>query len=519
MDPVTAIGLVSGILSFITFGAKLIQAAVKVHQASDGTIEENRTRQEVTEHLRALSDDLIPPNNSEFSDNDHALCQLAKECRSLSEQLIELLEKCKPKDGSMRQSLLAALKSKTLEKDITDLEKRLGNCRDQLAFHLQIVTSRHTGVALEELTDLVRSDAAKFDNLQRSIRRLERLQAEEVKACRLSKEALSQFKNLLAIPDDISNVIAQQRVLECLAFEGMRRRFDSVVDAHAETFQWLVYGETSAEQAERQDAYAETFRWLLYDGTFAEAGRQKAHALFKNWLNSEAGIFHISGKLGSGKSTLMKYLGEHAKKDLEIWAGTRKLVFAQFFFWRPGTELQKSLAGLYRSLLHDVLEKCPELIPKILPFHWKEANAMPWQVQSDRLKINESELAPALGRIFSGEIKEIYEYRFCFFIDGLDEYDVTPQANHHALANLLIAWAKAGSSSGGIKLCVSSRPDNAFIDIFSQERRLHLHELTRIDMKMYVRAKLQGISNLAITWLTRLRGRRMASSSGLRLLS
>jgi ABC-type molybdenum transport system ATPase subunit/photorepair protein PhrA len=44
---------------------------------------------------------------------------------------------------------------------------------------------------------------------------------------------------------------------------------------------------------------------------------------FGNWLSSGNGIFHIAGKLGSGKSTLMKFLCDHqkTKTELQKWAG------------------------------------------------------------------------------------------------------------------------------------------------------------------------------------------------------
>ena len=50
-----------------------------------------------------------------------------------------------------------------------------------------------------------------------------------------------------------------------------------------------------------------------------ESGKMR----FTNWLLYGKGIFHISGKLGAGKSTLMKYLGDSSqtKTKLEEWAG------------------------------------------------------------------------------------------------------------------------------------------------------------------------------------------------------
>jgi hypothetical protein len=45
--------------------------------------------------------------------------------------------------------------------------------------------------------------------------------------------------------------------------------------------------------------------------------------LFMKWLSGGKGTFHIAGKLGSGKSTLMKFLCDHpcTKAKLERWAG------------------------------------------------------------------------------------------------------------------------------------------------------------------------------------------------------
>jgi len=43
-----------------------------------------------------------------------------------------------------------------------------------------------------------------------------------------------------------------------------------------------------------------------------------ARELFLHWLSSGNGIFHISGKLGSGKSTLMKFLCDHDRTTAEL---------------------------------------------------------------------------------------------------------------------------------------------------------------------------------------------------------
>lgn len=51
---------------------------------------------------------------------------------------------------------------------------------------------------------------------------------------------------------------------------------------------------------------------------------------FIEWLSSSDGIFHISGKMGSGKSKLMRFLYEHPETTYELnqWAGEYSQIMA-----------------------------------------------------------------------------------------------------------------------------------------------------------------------------------------------
>lgn len=64
--------------------------------------------------------------------------------------------------------------------------------------------------------------------------------------------------------------------------------------------------------------------------------RSRTRVAFITWLRAGGGVFHISGKAGSGKSTLMKFICGHerAEEELKVWAEEKKkkLVFARFFF-------------------------------------------------------------------------------------------------------------------------------------------------------------------------------------------
>jgi Cdc6-like AAA superfamily ATPase len=48
---------------------------------------------------------------------------------------------------------------------------------------------------------------------------------------------------------------------------------------------------------------------------------------FLQWLSTDTGIFHISGKPGSGKSTLMEFLCDHDRTKKELQNGQVRHLF------------------------------------------------------------------------------------------------------------------------------------------------------------------------------------------------
>ena len=113
----------------------------------------------------------------------------------------------------------------------------------------------------------------------------------------------------------------------------------------------------------------------------------------------------------------MKYLEDSrvTEKALLEWAGNVPLIRGSFYFWTAGTEMQKSLEGLLQSLLYDILNECPDLIPVICPDRWSssrsDAFSSPWRLR---------ELHQSFKTL---EAQDSVSARFCFFVDGLDEYD------------------------------------------------------------------------------------------------
>lgn len=226
-------------------------------------------------------------------------------------------------------------------------------------------------------------------------------------------------------------------------------------------------------------SHKKTFEWIYRDST----QETKSWSNFAEWLRRDDGIFWIAGKAGSGKSTLMKYLYDNPKtrEELVCWSKNIPLILAAFFFWKTGTSMQKSQIGLLQSLLHETLSQCYQLIPIVLPERWHEYQLH--DLGSEFLHISgdwtQAELSRAFRRLVT---QDILPAKFCFLIDGLDEYDGDPAA--------IVALLKDIPSSTSIKICISSRPLVVCEEAFDQGPMLMLQDLTYKDIELYVQDTL-----------------------------
>ena len=196
-----------------------------------------------------------------------------------------------------------------------------------------------------------------------------------------------------------------------------------------------------------------------------------------HWLRSGRGVYWVRGKAGSGKSTLMKFLCDNktAKGYLKLWAGGGKHATAYFFLWRLGTEDQKSLPGLFQSILYQIVRAEPTLCKKLMPRTWKEA----YGHDSFHFSLPTQD-----------EIRQIFTTiphceglpKICLFIDGLDEF-----AGDYLDG---ISFIKSIASGPNLKVLVSSRPEPAFVDAFKHLPNLRLEHLTQDDIRKYIEGTL-----------------------------
>ncbi|KAL9572064.1 hypothetical protein ACKAV7_003781 [Fusarium commune] len=162
----------------------------------------------------------------------------------------------------------------------------------------------------------------------------------------------------------------------------------------------LEFDQIDSRKTTIKTAYSKTCRWFL------------KHPDYLEWLDSEKrsqhhGFLWIRGKPGAGKSIIMKFIYTMMKKtDIRM-----KSLTISFFFNARGGSLEKSVLGMYRSLLLQLLEGFPD-IQRILD-------------DIDLISRNQVICPPlnVLKDLFRSAVSSLKKRNLTCFVDALDECD------------------------------------------------------------------------------------------------
>jgi WD40 repeat protein len=366
----------------------------------------------------------------------------------------------------------------------------------------------------QQIIASLQSNDQVLENLVNNIRKLR----SNVNISSLSEHAETQLRQIFSLPEKIQAQITGRRIINLLQFEDMHERFDDISEAHNGTFAWALddrsvheskteghlrrhsqdvvdYNHPSGSSSRTHNPDAICVAPLLIAGGQNLNPRDDSMTAnessnLSHWLKTGAGVFHLTGIPGSGKSTLMKFLWDHPKtmSYCDTWAKPRKLVTAKYFLWKRGTKKQKTIGGLCRSLLHDILEECVELVPKAMPELWKQTVSMPWQVEL-KYHLRKDHVCRALTQLLRDPTISP-THCFVIFIDGLDELE-EENSDYEDLVRLILQWTQ--SSPKHVKLCVSSRPLQEFLGAFPQNQRLLLNHHTCRDHNLVLLDRLQAL--------------------------
>ncbi|KAH6845538.1 hypothetical protein B0I37DRAFT_380479 [Chaetomium sp. MPI-CAGE-AT-0009] len=494
MEAIAAVALAGNVAQFIEYS---IKAVLKTYELLRKPNEAWKEAKELKDVVSSAYQSLQSIRNSRDVNStgcvpDKVLETLVASCLAVSSEIRNLLNSLEldDLDVGLLQNVERKARSLVMRPELKALCSRLHTLRDQISAHLLFLIReqqqdlawnfRRFASSSEEFQQVMETKLGEVTDYLRLISEQTRplktpAQSSELGGLMPMERNMPETANpqpVLGDPNPAEARLLQEPELLKPEMLGWVNGYTSEMLKLLEQKQWAILDTLHFSQIKEREfsiaeAHRETFQWI-----FGEKGRNK----FVRWLRQNDGIYWVAGKAGSGKSTLMKFLTDHpnTRQLLNEWAGEKKLIMAKHYFWSSGTAIQKSQEGLFRSLLLQILNQNPEIIPDVCPDRWEAPFAdafSPW---------SRTQLITAFDKL--GSLKTS-GYRICLFIDGLDEY----YGDHAELVSVI----RRMGASDNIKICVSSRQWLEFSDEFEKSgRALYLQDLTHDDIRRYIHDEL-----------------------------
>ncbi|KAI1374414.1 hypothetical protein F4677DRAFT_455428 [Hypoxylon crocopeplum] len=186
-------------------------------------------------------------------------------------------------------------------------------------------------------------------------------------------------------------------------------------------------------------------------------------------LSNHGGLLWIKGKPGAGKSTLMKFAFSDALRKSK----RKGAIVISFFFNARGEELERSTAGLYRSLLVQLFEALPDL-----------------QHVLDTVRVGHQWSVESLKSLLEDTVKAMGNTSVVCFIDALDECD--EKQIRDMLSFIRSTSDQAATAGTRLHVCFASRhyPHITIgkgLDLVIEGREEHQHSIANyLDTELHI---------------------------------
>lgn len=474
MEAVAAVGVASATVQFLDFSVKTLAACKEIRDSSTGSTKVNEELTRSVKQLKAMQKTFQQSAHT-LSTTYRQLIRAIQDCSRVADELLQLLEYVREVAQKSLGTMRAALRQVREGKRIEKLQAQLSSCQDRFQLALTAEMRDSLLKKMEEYgqnSDSMRSIILqKLASTNGQIRALDKNVAQiagvaQKQICTLNnsqQKASASLKrgqrnlsrNIDSHFSELSTSSTQQDFLDSLYFPEMFARQESMKKSLPGTYDWVFDGKLS----------------LYKDEDVKD--NEELRGRISRWLHGAGGAstFWISGKPGSGKSSLMSCImsDKRTLKCLQTWADGRAPHVFSFFFWKPGSKLQKTIFGLMRSLIWQLCKARPSIIDQLLS---RDATLLysPW---------TETRLADILKCALSA----YHDDPLFFVIDGLDECE-----DYHSD---LLDELQSLNISPHTKVCISSRPEQAFCQQLRALPSVRLQDLNYRDILKYANMKLK----------------------------
>jgi Skp family chaperone for outer membrane proteins len=136
MDPLTALGVASNVIQIVDFSSRILSRTQEIYRSRDGRLQEHVILDDAATNLLELVTDLQNiqvPKRKQQTTADGQLVQLRNECKTVAQELHNLLEQAKIQgDHRKWQSVYQAIKSVYSENKIASVQLKLDGIRKRL---------------------------------------------------------------------------------------------------------------------------------------------------------------------------------------------------------------------------------------------------------------------------------------------------------------------------------------------------------------------------------------------------
>jgi hypothetical protein len=490
MEGLAALSVAAATLQLIGHGLKTLDLCRQIRSSEKGSTEANEAIEHHVGEIRKIQNTLEPGvvlRGASPHDADH-ITKAHRECDGIAQELLRMLQDLKPgQKHKHTESMRAAFRAHRARAKIDALHRRFDDCNTRLQSSFGISVRN-------QIVDLLQGHD-KIEGILRGdlMPEVKNMRAEAAASHVTTHKELSSLQNNLtathgSLKSEITTLNDGQRsAADRIISEqtGISGRIDSHFDgaqdkaAHKRFLDSLFFPDMFARQESIKLPSTDTYEWIFSGLSSDSHPVEEAHASrdlelrgrFREWLCGADPVFWVNGKAGSGKSSLMSFVegDPRTRQGLSLCSGDRALHIFSFFFWRPGSQLQKSTAGLLRSLLYQMAQAKPSVILNMLS---RDPNLQ-----------NMNWTATRLSNTIKEVIRAFATPDDCVFIliDGLDEFT----GDYVELLDTIFKIRTIANA----KICLSSRPDAVLSLRLGSYPFIRLQDLNFDDIAKFVKSK------------------------------